>query len=87
MEKASEFFPEVAFVKSPYEVAEDADAVVLVTEWNEFKLLDLDRLRASMRGDIFFDGRNLYDPARMVKHGFRYHCVGRPTSERADSAK
>jgi UDPglucose 6-dehydrogenase len=74
---AARVIPELRLVKSPYEVAEDCDAVVLMTEWNEFKHLDLARLRALMRTPVFIDGRNVYEPRTMREAGFLYHGVGR----------
>jgi UDPglucose 6-dehydrogenase len=67
----------VVFCESPYDAAADADAVALVTEWNEFKQLNLDRLRAVMRRPVVFDGRNLWEPERMRRLGFEYHSIGR----------
>jgi len=67
----------VVYCDSPYAAATDADAVALVTEWNEFKLLNLERLRAVMRRPILFDGRNLWEPERMRRLGFEYHSIGR----------
>jgi UDPglucose 6-dehydrogenase len=67
----------VVFAGSPYEAAQDADAAVLVTEWNEFKYLNLERLRGLLRRPVIFDGRNLYEPERMRRLGFEYHSVGR----------
>ena len=55
-----------------------ADALVLITEWNEFRALSPARLRDTMRGRIMVDLRNVYDPAAMRQAGFDYHCVGRP---------
>ena len=69
--------PGVTFSDSPYEAADGADAVVLVTEWNEFKYLNLERLRGLLRRPVIFDGRNLYEPERMRRLGFEYHSVGR----------
>lgn len=63
--------------KGPYEAAQGADAVILITEWDEFKHLDLDRLRRSMRQSVFVDGRNLFDPSEMRALGFVYRGVGR----------
>jgi len=51
--------------------------VVLVTEWNEFKFLNLERLRAVMRRPVIFDGRNMWEPERMRRLGFEYHSIGR----------
>jgi UDPglucose 6-dehydrogenase len=67
----------VAFCASPYEAATGADALVLVTEWNEFKFLDLARLRGLLRAPVIFDGRNLWTPERMRRLGFEYHSIGR----------
>ena len=60
-----------------YEAAREADAVILVTEWDEFKQLDLPRLREAMTGDVFLDGRNVFDPGTMRALGFRYRGMGR----------
>src|SRR5919198_1156643 len=67
----------VVYCDSPYAAVADADAVALVTEWNEFKLLNLERLRAAMRRPVVFDGRNLWEPERMRRLGFEYHSIGR----------
>jgi UDPglucose 6-dehydrogenase len=69
--------PGVRFCDSPYAAAEGADGVALVTEWNEFKFLNLDRLRGVMRRPVVFDGRNLWEPERMRRLGFEYHSIGR----------
>jgi UDPglucose 6-dehydrogenase len=67
----------VTYCESPYEAATGADAVALVTEWNEFKFLNLERLRAALRRPVVFDGRNLWEPERMRRLGFEYHSIGR----------
>ena len=67
----------VTYCESPYEAATGADAVVLVTEWNEFKFLNLERLRGVMRRPVVFDGRNVWEPERMRRLGFEYHSIGR----------
>ena len=64
--------------RDPYECAAGADALALVTEWNEFKHLDLVRLRNLMRQPIIVDGRNVYDPATIRAAGFKYVSFGRP---------
>jgi UDPglucose 6-dehydrogenase len=69
--------PAVEYCASSYEAAEGADAVAIVTEWNEFKLLNLERLRGLMRRPLIFDGRNIYEPERVRRLGFEYHSVGR----------
>jgi UDPglucose 6-dehydrogenase len=70
----------VKFVDSPYEAAHDADALLILTDWEEFAGLDLERLRTELKYPIVIDGRNLYDPETMAAHGLTYYCVGRPTS-------
>jgi UDPglucose 6-dehydrogenase len=69
--------PPVIYCESPYEAAAGADAVALVTEWNEFKFLNLERLRGVMKRPLLFDGRNLWEPDRMRRLGFEYHSIGR----------
>ena len=67
----------VTYCESSHAAAQDADGVVLLTEWNEFKLLNLERLRAVMRRPVVFDGRNLWEPERMRRLGFEYYSIGR----------
>jgi UDPglucose 6-dehydrogenase len=67
----------VTYCESPYEAASGADAVALITEWNEFKFLNLERLRGVLRRPAIFDGRNLWEPERMRRLGFEYHSIGR----------
>lgn len=67
----------VEYCASPYELAQDADALVLVTDWNEFKQLDMARVADRMRQRVLVDGRNIYDAAQMRKLGFTYRGVGR----------
>lgn len=68
----------VEYHDNPYTVAEGCDALLLLTEWNEFKQVDFDRVRNSMNKPYLFDGRNLYDPNEMTQQGFIYRSVGRP---------
>jgi len=77
MTVAGRHMPGVKLCEDAYEVAEGADAIVVVTEWNEFKQLDLPRLRQSMRQAIMVDGRNIYNPAQMQRLGFQYRGMGR----------
>jgi UDPglucose 6-dehydrogenase len=67
----------VAFCKSAYEACKGADAMLLVTEWREFKQLNLEKIKESMKTSVIFDGRNIYDPARKAKLGFEYYSIGR----------
>ncbi|HEU4437599.1 MAG TPA: UDP-glucose/GDP-mannose dehydrogenase family protein [Methylomirabilota bacterium] len=69
--------PGVVFCESAYEAAAGADAVTLLTEWNEFKYLNLDRLGGLLRRRVIFDARNLYEPDRMRRLGFEYYSIGR----------
>jgi UDPglucose 6-dehydrogenase len=68
---------DVAYCEDPYQVAEDADALLLVAEWNEFKQLNMERVKELMREPVLLDGRNIYDPARIRKLGFTYRGMGR----------
>lgn len=68
---------ELKLVEDPYELAVDADALVVCTEWNEFKQIDLNRIRSSMHTPVVVDGRNLYEPEIMRERGFIYQAVGR----------
>jgi UDPglucose 6-dehydrogenase len=77
MENAARMLQSVKLCEDAYETAEGCDALVLATEWNEFKNLDLDRMKQIMRKPVIVDGRNLYDPALMDKLGFTYRGVGR----------
>ncbi len=69
----------VEFAGDAYEAARGADALLILTEWDEFAGLDLDRLHRELKYPIVIDGRNLYDPDAMAAHGFTYYSVGRPT--------
>jgi UDPglucose 6-dehydrogenase len=73
----------LTLVASPYEAVEGADALLLVTEWREFRSPDFERLGAALRQRIVFDGRNLYDPALMQGFGFEYLGIGRGTARSA----
>jgi UDPglucose 6-dehydrogenase len=83
-DRAKEVIPpssQVRYVDDAYKAAEDADALLILTDWQEFAELDLDRLHYTLRYPIIIDGRNLYDPATMVERGFTYMSVGRPASQ------
>ena len=77
-ENAKALFPNVTYCESSYEAAIGAHALMVVTEWNEFKLLNLERIRNLMHTPIIFDGRNIYDRKRMKKLGFDYYSIGVP---------
>jgi UDPglucose 6-dehydrogenase len=77
MEIAAGLLPDVEMCPDPYTMAEGCDALMLVTEWNEFKQLDFARLREHMRQPVMVDGRNLYEPEKMGALGFLYRGIGR----------
>ena len=68
------------YVDSAYDAAKDADALLILTDWPEFAVLDLERLNRILRYPIVLDGRNLYDPQVMARHGFTYISIGRPAA-------
>jgi UDPglucose 6-dehydrogenase len=74
---AQKILKNVVYSETPYAVAEGADALILVTEWNEFKQLDMQRVVRSMRQPVLFDTRNVYDPGKMKALGFIYRGIGR----------
>src|SRR5438874_3448938 len=82
-EAARSILPGVELCKDAYEVAKGADALILLTQWSEFRRLDLERIRQSMKYPLLVDGRNLYDPKEMVSKGFFYQPIGRPSHEPA----
>jgi UDPglucose 6-dehydrogenase len=77
MEAAARVMPYLEMAKNPYELVEGVDAMVVITPWNEFKQLDMQRIKAAMRTPIVIDGRNLYDPDEMCAMGFEYRGIGR----------
>ncbi len=90
MERAKEILPPAANMKYAgdlYEAAKDADALLILTDWKEFAAIDLARLNRALRFPIVIDGRNLYKPAEMQKHGFTYVSVGRQASYHAQEGK
>jgi UDPglucose 6-dehydrogenase len=80
-EQAEKIFSGVEFADDAYAAAEGADALVMVTEWDEFRALDLERIAGSLRGKVLVDLRNVYDPAEAVEAGLRYYGVGRGRPE------
>jgi UDPglucose 6-dehydrogenase len=82
-ERAKEVLPggAISYANDPYTAAKDADTLLILTDWEEFRRLDLDRLRAQLRHPVIIDGRNLFKPSHMAELSFEYHSVGRPTVE------
>jgi len=77
MEQAKPLFGDVAFCGSAYECAEGASALVIVTEWEEFRALDFERLKKVMAKPLLVDLRNVYSAEEVTRHGFGYESVGR----------
>ncbi len=75
--EAGHSFKDLNLKRCPYEAAEGTDALVIVTEWDEFRALDLDRVRKSMRTPVMVDLRNIYVPANARRSGFSYSSLGR----------
>ena len=77
IERSRMLIPDVEYLRDAYEVADGADAIVLITEWNEFRQLDMARVKQLMRRPVIVDGRNIYDPEAMRALGFTYRGIGR----------
>ncbi len=77
MEKAAPFVPKATLVQTAEEVADGADALVVATEWVDFKTIDWVKIKQKMNSPLLFDGRNLLDPEKMKGLGFDYYSIGR----------
>ena len=77
MERAKEILKDVEYCDDPYDAVKGADVLLILTEWNEFKELDLEKIKSLMKAPIIFDGRNVYNPNDMQKAGFSYVSMGR----------
>ncbi|NSY50759.1 UDP binding domain-containing protein, partial [Agrobacterium tumefaciens] len=77
----------IDYASGPYEAAEGADAVVIVTEWNQFRALDLPRLKAIMKNPVLVDLRNIYRTDEVTGHGFVYAGIGRPHDSSSDKGQ
>ena len=86
MEGCRPLFPTVTFCDGPYEAADGADALVIMTEWNEFRKLELEELQKLLRQPLVIDLRNLYEPSKMAAAGFRYVSIGRPEARPGEGA-
>jgi UDPglucose 6-dehydrogenase len=85
MEQAKLELPTVTYCDSPYACATKADGLVIVTEWEQFRALDLTRLKQEMTQPVIIDLRNIYSAEEMAEHGFTYASVGRPGSSNAET--
>ena len=79
MQEAKKLLDGVAWCQSAYDTMADADALAIITEWNEFRALDLARVKSLLKEPVIVDYRNIYEPEEMKAAGFRYTCVGRPS--------
>jgi UDPglucose 6-dehydrogenase len=77
MKEVERIIPRIKYCKDPYDAVKGADALVIMTEWNQFRNLELDKLKKLLKGLYFFDLRNVYEPQRLREKGFKYFCVGR----------
>lgn len=78
MSEAKHMLKDVQFATGPYDCVQNADAVVIITEWDQFRALDLDRMKDALKAPVVVDLRNIYNPAEMRAKGFKYESVGRP---------
>ncbi len=78
MEPASDILPHVVYCEDEYDAASDSDALVVVTEWNQFRSLNIERLKSVMRQLNLIDLRNIYEPEALRAAGFNYVALGRP---------
>lgn len=80
MNEAKHMLNDVIWCDGAYETLADADVLTIITEWNEFRALDLNRVKSLMKAPVMVDLRNIYDPADMAEKGFDYHSIGRPVT-------
>jgi UDPglucose 6-dehydrogenase len=77
MQKAKDELPDITYCLSHYEAAQNADAILVLTEWDEFRSLDWDTLASRVAHPLIIDGRNLYTEEEASAHGFQYVCIGK----------
>ena len=85
MPNAQKALPGLRLAANAYDACNGADALIIVTEWNEFRRLDLERIKGLLKAPLLIDMKNIYAPERVAAHGFRYHGVGRPAESGAGS--
>ena len=79
MDEAAHLLNDIEFAKNAYDAVQDADAMVIITEWDQFRALDFDRIKAALSTNIVVDLRNIYSPDDMAARGFKYTSIGRPS--------
>lgn len=77
MDNCKELFPDLLYCDDPYNVSEGSDVLVFITEWNQFRKLDMERIKTLLKAPNIVDLRNIYEPSKMKSWGFKYVCVGR----------
>lgn len=77
MDNCKELFPDLIYCDDPYNVSEGSDVLVFITEWNQFRKLDMERIKTLLKAPNIVDLRNIYEPSKMKSWGFKYVCVGR----------
>jgi UDPglucose 6-dehydrogenase len=77
MDRAKQIMPDIEYCEDAYATAKGVDAIALLTEWDVFKELDLEKIKGLMRQPVFFDGRNVFEPGKMAAMGFIYKGIGR----------
>lgn len=80
MDEARELLSDVTFASNPYDAVDGADAMVIITEWDQFRALDLPRIKSTLKAPVVVDLRNIYDPGDMAALGFSYSSIGRPVT-------
>jgi UDPglucose 6-dehydrogenase len=80
MDKAKAVLPDITYCADPYQAAKGADAIVIVTEWSEFRQIDWERMRSSVGRALIIDGRNALEMSEATRHGFHYVSIGRASA-------
>jgi UDPglucose 6-dehydrogenase len=80
MEESKKYLKNIEYFDNPYDAVTSCDACVLITEWNQFRSMDLNEMKKRLKEPVFIDLRNVYGPTRMLEAGFKYYCVGRPSA-------
>ena len=80
MDEGKKLLSDIKWCSNSYEAMENADILVILTEWNQFRALDLGRIKKLLKNPVIVDLRNIYDPDAMLAEGFKYYCIGRPVA-------